>query len=50
MNDEKLKILLSEIRSISQETEWIEFKVSNSNEIGEYISAVVGVLAIAVRL
>jgi predicted HTH transcriptional regulator len=39
MNNEKLITLLSELRSISQEKEWIEFKVSNSNEIGEYISA-----------
>ena len=39
MDNEKLIILLSELRSISQEKEWIEFKVNNSNEIGEYISA-----------
>jgi predicted HTH transcriptional regulator len=39
MDDKKLKILLSELRSFPNETEWIEFKINNTSEIGEYISA-----------
>jgi len=34
-----LKILLSELRSFPNETEWLEFKVNNAQDIGEYISA-----------
>ncbi len=39
MTGNELKILLSELRSIQNETEWIEYKVNNATEIGEYISA-----------
>lgn len=39
MNDFELNILLSELRSFPNETEWIEFKTNNATEIGEYISA-----------
>lgn len=31
--------LLSELRAHPNETEWLEFKVNNASEIGEYISA-----------
>ena len=39
MTNDELKILLSELRSFPNETEWLEFKVNNAHEIGEYISA-----------
>ena len=41
MNQHKLSTLLTELRSQSQETEWIEFKQNNIDpqEIGEYLSA-----------
>lgn len=39
MTDNELKILLNELRAFPAETEWLEFKVSNANELGEYISA-----------
>lgn len=39
MSENELKILLSELRSLVNETEWVEFKVNNGTEIGEYISA-----------
>lgn len=39
MTENELKTLLSELRSFPNETEWIEFKENNANEIGEYISA-----------
>ena len=39
MTTEELRILLSELRSLASETEWLEFKVNNVQEIGEYISA-----------
>lgn len=39
MTNDELKILLSELRSFPNETEWLEFKVNNAQEIGEYISA-----------
>jgi ATP-dependent DNA helicase RecG len=39
MSDDDLKILLSELRSFPNETEWVEFKLNNATEIGEYISA-----------
>jgi predicted HTH transcriptional regulator len=35
----ELKILLSELRAMPNETEWLEFKLNNALEIGEYISA-----------
>lgn len=40
-SDEYLKSLLNELRSLPQETGWVEFKHNNidSQEIGEYISA-----------
>lgn len=40
MNENDLKILLSELRSFPNETEWIEFKVNNFTDLGEYISAI----------
>ncbi len=39
MSDNELYILLSELRSFKSETEWVEFKLNNDIEIGEYISA-----------
>lgn len=39
MNQNELKILLSELRSLPNETEWVEFKASNGFKIGEYISS-----------
>jgi predicted HTH transcriptional regulator len=39
MTENEFKTLLSELRSFPNETEWIEFKENNANEIGEYISA-----------
>lgn len=39
MSDSDLKILLSELRSLPGETEWVEFKRNNATELGEYISA-----------
>ncbi|QHI37567.1 hypothetical protein IMCC3317_29470 [Kordia antarctica] len=39
MSENELKILLSELRSLVNETEWVEFKANNAIEIGEYISA-----------
>ncbi|MGD1839923.1 MAG: ATP-binding protein [Thermonemataceae bacterium] len=39
MNERELNTLLSELRSIPTETEWIEFKTSNTQQLGEYISA-----------
>lgn len=39
MTNDELRILLSEFRSFPSETEWLEFKVNNAQEIGEYISA-----------
>lgn len=39
MSERELNILLSELRSFPNETEWLEFKVNNDEEIGEYISA-----------
>lgn len=39
MNEGELKILLSELRSLASETEWIEFKMNNATELGEYLSA-----------
>lgn len=40
MDENELKILLSELRSFPNETEWIEFKVNNFTALGEYISAI----------
>ena len=39
MSDRELNILLSELCSFPNETEWLEFKVNNDVELGEYISA-----------
>ena len=39
MNNRELNILLSELRSLPNETEWLEFKHNNDEELGEYISA-----------
>jgi predicted HTH transcriptional regulator len=39
MNERELNILLSELRAFSNETEWIEFKRNNDENLGEYISA-----------
>ena len=41
MNQQELSKLLTELRSQSQETEWVEFKQNNADpqEIGEYLSA-----------
>ncbi|MFK7972522.1 MAG: ATP-binding protein [Bacteroidia bacterium] len=39
MTDNELRILLSEFRSLPSETEWLEFKVNNGSDLGEYISA-----------
>lgn len=37
----KLQAILKEFRSLSKETEWLEFKCNNENleEIGQYLSA-----------
>lgn len=35
MSKNELKILLSDLRWFPQETEWLEFKLNNSNEIGD---------------
>ncbi|MGL1887972.1 MAG: putative DNA binding domain-containing protein [Reichenbachiella sp.] len=39
MDEQSLKILLSELRSLPSETEWVEFKENNDEHLGEYISA-----------
>ena len=41
MNQQELEKLLLKLQSYSQECEWVEFKINNSDpqEIGEYISA-----------
>lgn len=39
MDEQELSILLSELRAFPNETEWIEFKTSNDQDVGEYISA-----------
>jgi len=41
MNKKEFEILINELRALSQESEWLEFKVDNTNPqiIGEYISA-----------
>ncbi|MEQ9403151.1 MAG: ATP-binding protein [Cyclobacteriaceae bacterium] len=39
MDERELNILLSELRTLPSETEWVEFKTNNDQEIGEYISA-----------
>jgi len=41
VNNEELKTLIDELRSLPKETEWVEFKVNNDrpDDIGEYISA-----------
>lgn len=37
----RIPFVLEELRALSAETEWVEFKVNNTNpeEIGEYLSA-----------
>lgn len=39
MTTDDQRNLLSELRAHPNETEWLEFKVNNASEIGEYISA-----------
>lgn len=39
MNNKDLNILLNELRSFTNEKEWIEFKKNNGKDLGEYISA-----------
>ncbi len=39
MREDELRILLSELRAIRHETEWLEFKVNKIEQLGEYISA-----------
>lgn len=41
MDNEELKSLINDFRSLPKETEWVEFKVNNDNpsEIGEHLSA-----------
>ena len=41
MNDSKLTSLLQELISLSQETEWVEFKANryDPQTLGEYLSA-----------
>ena len=41
MNQQELSVLLSQLRSLSHETEWVEFKHNNVDpqSIGEYLSA-----------
>ncbi|MBW6535794.1 MAG: putative DNA binding domain-containing protein [Mariniphaga sp.] len=41
MDKEELNILIDELRALPHESEWVEFKINNSNpqRIGEYISA-----------
>jgi ATP-dependent DNA helicase RecG len=41
MNVQELEILIKDLASLPKESEWVEFKVNNTNaqEIGEYISA-----------
>jgi predicted HTH transcriptional regulator len=36
---DELHRILSDLRSLPAETEWLEFKSNNAQEIGEYISA-----------
>lgn len=40
MTEDELRILLSELRAQPKETEWLEFKMNNSKNLGEYISAI----------
>lgn len=39
MTNSELNILISELRAFPNETEWLEFKANNAQELGEYISA-----------
>jgi ATP-dependent DNA helicase RecG len=39
MTELELNILLSELRAFPNETEWLEFKLNNATQLGEYISA-----------
>ncbi len=49
MSNTHLTNLLSQLRALPRETEWVEFKHNNSdpNEIGEYISALANAAAIS---
>jgi predicted HTH transcriptional regulator len=51
MNDEELRYLLLSLTRLARETEWVEFKVDdfNSQEIGEYISALANSAALHQR-
>ena len=51
MSDNHLVNLLSKLRALPRETEWVEFKKNNSNpdEIGEYISALANAAAISYK-
>ncbi|MEM6299416.1 MAG: ATP-binding protein [Bacteroidota bacterium] len=39
MNKHQLSVLLKDLRSLSAETEWVEFKANNAQELGQYLSA-----------
>ncbi|WP_027418820.1 hypothetical protein [Crocinitomix catalasitica] len=39
MTEIELNILLSELRALPAETEWLEFKENNGQDLGQYISA-----------
>ncbi|MBC6426641.1 MAG: putative DNA binding domain-containing protein [Ekhidna sp.] len=39
MNEREQNILLSELRGLPAETEWVEFKTNNDQKLGEYLSA-----------
>jgi predicted HTH transcriptional regulator len=39
VTEAEFKIVLSDLRAYPVETEWVEFKINNDQEIGEYISA-----------
>lgn len=39
MNQQDLITLIDRLRALPSETEWVEFKVNNPQEIGEYLSA-----------
>jgi predicted HTH transcriptional regulator len=51
MNETALRLLLRELCGLPTETEWVEFKVNNTNpeEIGEYLSAIANSAALLGR-
>ena len=51
MSNNQLVNLLSKLRALPRETEWVEFKKNNSNpdEIGEYISALANAATISYK-